>query len=91
MGQRRPTLDQFLRIAKTLDCSIQKLIGGSDRPGIELRDIAIELRHLGLADLCVKEPVVLGAFRRAEELIALAVAGHEPEPRVLEAIPAVLA
>jgi transcriptional regulator with XRE-family HTH domain len=91
VGQRRPTLDQFLRIAKALDCSIQKLIGGSDRPGTELRDLAIELRHLGLADLWVKEPVVPGAFRRAEEVIALAVAGHEPEPRILEAVPAVLA
>ena len=91
MGQRRPTLDQCIRIAKALEVPIQRLIGGSDRPGTELREIAIELRHLGMVDLWVKDAVVPGAFRRAEEVIALAVAGHEPEPRLVEAIPAVLA
>jgi hypothetical protein len=34
---------------------------------------------------------VPGAFRRAEELIALIVAPEEPEPRLLEAVPAILA
>jgi transcriptional regulator with XRE-family HTH domain len=91
VGQRRPTLDQFLRIAKALEVPIQKLISGSDRPGTELRDIAIELRHLGIADLWVKDVVVPGGFRRAEEVIALAVGGREPEPRIIEAMPVVLA
>jgi transcriptional regulator with XRE-family HTH domain len=91
VGQRRPTLDQVFRIAKALDVPIQKLITGSDRLGTELRDIAFELRRLGIADLWVKDAVVPGAFRRAEEVIPLAVAGHEPEPRIIEAIPAVLA
>ena len=91
VGQRRPTLDQLIRIAKALEVPIQRLLGGSDRPGTELREIAIELRHLGIVDLWVKDAVMPGAFRRAEEMIALAVAGHEPEPRIVEAIPAVLA
>jgi transcriptional regulator with XRE-family HTH domain len=91
VGQRRPTLNQILRIARALDVSIQRLITGSDRPGIRLPDIIVELRYLGIADLWVKDAVVPGAFRRAEEVIALAVSGQEPDPRILEAIPAVLA
>jgi transcriptional regulator with XRE-family HTH domain len=90
-GRRRPTLDQLLRIARALDVSIQKLIGGSDRPGTELHDIAVELRHLGIADLWVKEALIPGAFRRSEEVIAQTVSALEPDPRIVEAIPAVLA
>jgi hypothetical protein len=56
-----------------------------------LREIAVELRHLGVLDLWVKGVVVPCAFRRAEELIALVVSGEEPGPRLVEAIPAVLA
>ena len=91
LGQRRPTLDQLVRIAKALDYSIEGLIAGVNRPGNELRHMAVELRSLGIADLWVKDAVVPGAFRRAEELIALAVGGGEPDPRIVEAIPAVLA
>jgi len=91
LGQRRPTLDQLFRIASALDSSIQRMITGSDRPGTRLPDIAIELRHLGIADLWVAEAVVPGAFRPAEEVVALAVSGAQPDPRILEAIPAVLA
>jgi transcriptional regulator with XRE-family HTH domain len=91
LGRRRPTLDQLVRIARSLDVSIEKLIAGCDRPGDGLRDIAIELRHLGLVDLWVDDPIVPGAFRRPEEVIAKAVSGREPDPRILEAIPAALA
>lgn len=90
-GRRQPTLDQLLRIAKALDLSIQRLLGGSDRPGTGRKDIAIELLCLGMADLWVKDATVPGAFRRPEEVVALAVSGREPDPRIIEAIPAVLA
>ena len=90
LGQRRPALDQLLRIAKALDCSIERLLGGSDRPGTERRHLAVELRSLGIADLWIGDAVVPGAFRRAEELIPMAIAGEEPDPRIVEAIPAVL-
>jgi transcriptional regulator with XRE-family HTH domain len=90
-GHRRPTLAQLFRIARALDVSTQKLIAGSDRPGTALREIAVELRNLGIADLWVKDVVVPCAFRRTEELIALVVSGEEPAPRLIEAIPAVLA
>jgi len=66
-------------------------MGGADRPGTELRNIAIELRHLGIIDLWVKDAAVPGAFRRPEELVVLVVAPAEPEPRILEAVPALLA
>ena len=91
LGRRSPTLDQLVRIARSLDVPLERLIAGSNRPGGELRDIAIELRHLGLVNLWVDDPAVPGAFRRPEEVIARAVSGQEPDPRVLEAIPAILA
>jgi transcriptional regulator with XRE-family HTH domain len=91
LGRRRPTLDQLLRIARALDLPIQRLLSGSDRPGEGLADIAIELRRLGIEDLWVQGAVVPGAFRRPEEVIALALSAPEPDPRVIEAIPAVLA
>jgi transcriptional regulator with XRE-family HTH domain len=90
-GRRLPSFDQLLRIAKVLDVPIQRLLSGTDRPGESLADLAIELRQLGIEDLWVKGAVVPGAFRRPEEVIALALSGREPEPRVIEAIPALLA
>lgn len=91
VGQRHPTLDHLVRIAGALDCSMGGLITGSDRPGNELRHMAIELRSLGVADLWIKDAVIPGAFRRPEELIAAVIGGEGPEPRIVEAIPAVLA
>ena len=75
VGQRQPSLDQLLRIARTLGSPVQKLLTGADRPGIELRDLVLELRSLGLVDLWVNSPIVPGAFRSPEEVISLAVAG----------------
>ncbi len=46
---------------------------------------------MGVVDLWVKDARVPGAFRRPEELIALVVAAEEPDPRILEAVPAMLA
>src|SRR5439155_9241353 len=90
-SQRRPTLDQLLRLAKVLQISLQWFFSASNWPGAELQDITIELQSLGIADLLVPGVRVPGAFRPREEIVALALSGNEPEPRVLEAIPAVLA
>jgi transcriptional regulator with XRE-family HTH domain len=90
-GSRTPSLDQLLRIARALDTSVQWFLSGSNRPGSTVQNIAIELRSLGLIDLWVKAAEVPGAFRRAEEVIALAIAGDEPEARIVEGIPALLA
>ena len=91
LGQRRPTLDQLLKIAQALGCSLQKVLSGSNRTGTRLSDIALQLRDLGLVDLWVRDPIVPAAFRASEEVIALAVSGSKPEPRIVEAIPAILA
>ncbi len=91
LDRRKPTLDQLVCIAGVLDVSLHRLVAGADRPGDGLRDVAIELRNLGLVDLWVEDPIVPGAFRRPEEVVARAVSGREPDPRVVEAIPAILA
>jgi transcriptional regulator with XRE-family HTH domain len=90
-GKRIPGLRQLLAIAGALDLPLQRFLTGNDRPGQEVRDIAIELRHLGLVDLWVEKPVVPGAFRAPEEVVALALAGERPEARIVEGLPAVLA
>jgi transcriptional regulator with XRE-family HTH domain len=90
-GLRIPTLPQALRIARTLDIPIQRLLTGSDRPGAGPAGLAIELRRLGVVDLRVGNSAVPGSFRRPEEVINLAIAGEAPDPRIVEAIPAALA
>jgi transcriptional regulator with XRE-family HTH domain len=90
-GSRTPSLANLLQIARALDISLQRLVFGRDRPGDGVRDLAIELRSLGLIDLWVEAPVVPGAFRRPEEVVALVLAGNSPEARIVEGLPAVLA
>ncbi len=89
-GRRLPSLDQFLRLAHALDIPLQRLTGGSDQPGVELKDLAVELRLLGAVDIWVLDAAVPGAARRSEEVIALAVSGRSPDPRVVETIPSLL-
>jgi transcriptional regulator with XRE-family HTH domain len=89
-GRRLPSLDQFVRLARTLDVPIQKLLTGKDRPGIGLKDLAVELRRLGAVDLWVADAIVPGAARRPEEVIALAASGSHPDPRVVETLPTLL-
>jgi transcriptional regulator with XRE-family HTH domain len=90
-GKHLPTLEQLLRLAEALDVPLQWFLTLTDRPGPTLREIAIELRRLGVVDLWVRDPLVPGAFRAPEEIVALAVRDPSPDPRVLEAVPAVLA
>jgi len=70
---------------------LQWFLNGSTSPGISLPELAIELQHYGISDLRVSGAVVPGAFRPVEKLLALSVAGNQPDPRILEGIPAVLA
>jgi transcriptional regulator with XRE-family HTH domain len=90
-GARIPSLQQLIQIAGALEVPLERLLTGKNRPSNEVPGLAIELRSLGLVDLWVESPVVPGDFRRPEEVVALAVAGREPDARIVEGIPAVLA
>jgi transcriptional regulator with XRE-family HTH domain len=90
-GARVPRLAHLLQIARALDLPLERFLSGKDRPGSDPADLAIELRHLGLVDLWVDGVRVPGAFRPPEEVVALAVTGEEPEARIVEGVPALLA
>jgi transcriptional regulator with XRE-family HTH domain len=90
-GQNLPTVPQLFQLAKVLAVSLQWFINGRNHPESELVDIAIELQNLGIGDLLVPNAMVPGAFRATEEIIALAICGDQPEPRIIDALPAVLA
>ncbi len=86
-----PTLPEAVRLAAALRIPLQKLTTGNWRPARDLRGIAIELFWLGIRDLEVPDASVPGAFRRGEQVLVLALQGNRPEPRVVEAVPFVLA
>jgi transcriptional regulator with XRE-family HTH domain len=91
MGQRSPSVGQLLQFARVLAVPLQWFLSGRERPGADLSQLAIELHALGVVDLLVEGAAVPGAFRPAEEVVALAVGGDRPDPRIVEAVPAVLA
>jgi transcriptional regulator with XRE-family HTH domain len=86
-----PRLDEAVRIAEVLKACLEWLIAGDYSSRTGLRGIALELYQLGIRDLQVADPRVPGTFRHAEEVLVLAVSWDQPEPRVVEAIPYILA
>ncbi len=90
-GKRSLSFVEATQFAAILNVPLQALLTGEMQAGTRLGDLALELRHLGIADLMVADERVPGAFRPAEEVAALAVGVERPEPRVIEALPAVLA
>lgn len=90
-GKRSPTLPEALRLAEIFAVPLQAFITGDVRPGIRLNELAVELRSLGIVDLIVPDVRIPGAFRPPEEVVAHAVGSSQPDPRVVEALPAVLA
>jgi transcriptional regulator with XRE-family HTH domain len=90
-GRYVPNLDEAVRIAGVLRVPLERLTDGQWQPGTDLRAIAYELFHLGVRDLQVAAARVPGAFRPPEQIVAAAVKGDRPEPRVVEAVPVVLA
>jgi transcriptional regulator with XRE-family HTH domain len=89
-GRRWPAIPQLAKLAQILEVSLETLLVG-DRLAIGVRDIAFELRNLGIVDLKIGAAPVPASFRPTEQVISLALAGDEPEPRIVEALPAVLA
>lgn len=90
-GKREATLAEVVRLAEALHVPLEWFVSGEVRPGTTLCDLAAELWHLGMMDLIVPNARVPGAYRPAEEVVALAVGTERPEPRVIEALPAILA
>jgi transcriptional regulator with XRE-family HTH domain len=90
-GERYPTLPQLVCLARELGVALQWFFTGRNAPGLELSEVAIELRHLGVVDLFVPDAQAPGAFRPPEQIVAWAVRGERPDPRIVEALPAVFA
>lgn len=90
-GKSLPSLPQLLELGRVLEVSLQWFLSGSDYPGDEDVDLLLELFRLGVVDLALAGARVPGAFRPPEQVLALVVAGRRPDPRLVEAVPAVLA
>jgi transcriptional regulator with XRE-family HTH domain len=90
-GALLPTLPQFIRLARALVAPLQWFLNGSVMPGTEVPDFALQLQWLGVVDLLVPNAAVPGAFRPIEQVLTLAASGDQPNPRIIEAIPAILA
>ncbi len=91
-GEYMPAWDEAVRLAGKLKVPLEWLTTGRIHPSVVgLESIAFELHRLGIRDLAVDATRPPGAFRRTEEILTEAIAGDRPEPRVIEAIPFVLA
>jgi transcriptional regulator with XRE-family HTH domain len=90
-GRSLPRFDEAVRLAGALKLSLAELAYVRPRPSNHLRGIAVELYRMGLCDLEVAGAETPGSLRRAEEVVVLALRGDRPEPRVVEALPFVLA
>jgi transcriptional regulator with XRE-family HTH domain len=90
-GEMLPTLPQLIRLAQALAEPLQWFLNGAVAPGTELPAYAMQLQWLGIVDLFVPNAVVPGAFRPTEQVLTLAVRESQPNPRIVEALPALLA
>ena len=80
-----------MRLAHAVLMPLQWFLRGALLPGLELTSIALQLQWLGIVDLFVPDAKVPGAFLPTEQVLVAAVSGKQPDPRIIEAIPAVLA
>lgn len=90
IGFSDPDFALAVRLAAALDEPLEWFVSGRRRPSRSLRGLTVELRRLGVSDLAVSDPRPPGAFRPAEEVIALALRGDRPSPRIVDAMPFVL-
>lgn len=89
-GTQQPRFEEVERLARALYVPLDRLVA-EEGEGNGLREIAFELFLYGVTDLFVQDATLPGAARRPEEIIALALSAVRPEPRVVEALPIVLA
>jgi transcriptional regulator with XRE-family HTH domain len=90
-GEYPLRLDEALQVAAALKIPLERLTSGRWMPCADLQGIGLELYQLGLRDLEVAGASVPGAFRQPAEVVALALAGDRPEPRIIEGMPTILA
>jgi len=91
-GQYLPRLDEAIRLAEALRVPLQWLLDGRWAPStVGTESILYEIYQMGVRDFDVAGASVPGAFRHGEEVLALAVRGDKPEPRIVESIPYILA
>lgn len=90
-GKRLPSLPLFFRLAQVLELPLERFLSGELRPKIDRQTVLVHLYRLGIADLLVPRSCVLSAFPPTEETLAWALSGNAPDPRIVEAIPVVLA
>ncbi len=90
-GERWPTLPQLVQLASELRAPLQWFLTGQEQPGFDLADTAIQLQRLGLVDLFVPQSRAPGAFLPPEQVLARMVCDEAPDPRLVEAAPALLA
>lgn len=90
-NRRLPTLKQLATLASVLGLPLQWFINGETYPGFDKEELIVELISLGVVDLLDSRERILGAFRPAEQVVAWVLSGNLPDPRIVEAIPAVLA
>lgn len=90
-GKRLPSLPLFFRFAQVLELPLEQFVNGQVRPRLDRRTALVHLRWLGIVDLLAPGTCVLGAFPAPEETLAWVLRGDAPDPRLVEALPAVLA
>jgi len=90
-GVYSPGWEEVLQLAQALRVPLQRFLTGETQPSVSLKGIATELYRLGVRDFAVEGAEVPGAFRRPEQVIAVALRGDRPEPRLIDALPLVLA
>lgn len=88
-GRAEPAFGDVCVIAQQLGWPILYFATGHQRTGDDPRAVAAHLRFFGLRDIRLAEPVLLGEVRAFEQLLA-DIVSRPIDPRVLEALPALL-
>lgn len=85
----QPAFSDICAVALAIGWPLLYFATGRERHGDDTNALVTELRFWGLRDLLVANPVLLGEARSFEELFASVLEGTA-DPRLLEALPALL-